>query len=297
MKKILRFILESLFLGVGIAYLYRTFHNGSRGAGEFRELVAEPLIYISGGLCFCVYLLMAWGIQRAIAENFPDRKAGFLKVYGAVSLSNLGKYIPGKIWSLVAFGRLGQRMGLPVAFMGGIFAANMLLGFLSAFLLFFMRTLPLGWGLALYLVMLAAGIFGWEPLSRIVQERIPFLRGRIPHGLGILWVVQWLNALMSGFAYYVIGEALGAGRELSFAALTTYPIGYMIAYMAFLVPGGVGVRESLLNLMDGSYAHSASALIVSRLMTVTIDLVGALLGLLIWVRKDSRNGEVRSSPL
>ena len=58
-----------------------------------------------------------------------------------MTLSSLGKYIPGKIWSFLAFYNLGKKMGLSLSYLSSTFFINLGLAIATALCLSSLRTM------------------------------------------------------------------------------------------------------------------------------------------------------------
>lgn len=295
-RKSLRVFVEAVLFIIGLGYLLKIFAAHGQDLGHFREAHWGG-VGLSLGLFVSIHLTMALCHYRVLGTYFkvdtPLRLADMLR---AVFLSNLGKYIPGKIWSFLAFGEIGRRLGIPYRHTSAIFIWHLAMGIGNAALL-----LALGRMLndtQAWIGCLAVGLAGLllvEPLGR--KMLLPILvrfRPEATHRpyLRTIWVLQWSNALLSGFAYALLGWSLGDVDAFSFRACTAYPIGYMAAYLVFLVPAGVGVREAVLaGLMPaGSFVHPQ--ILASRLITTGIDLFGALVVLAMSLGQILRPGKI-----
>lgn len=209
-------------------------------------------------------------------------------------VSQLGKYIPGSVWPVVAQMQFGRRWGVPRAVM---FAANvLLLGAVTASGIAVGAVLlpwasPRGlshyWWLVLLLVPLLAGLH-----PRTVPAVLDLLLrrlGREPLGArlrprGLAAAAGWSLAswLVLGAHVAVLVDAFhGVGpRELA-AAIGGMGLAWA-AGIAFLpAPAGAGVRDTILVLTLAPITGSSQALTIalaSRLLLLLADVLLAAAG-------------------
>jgi hypothetical protein len=218
-------------------------------------------------LLSCVPVLLAYALLIQVWRSMLSAwgESGRLTPGQAARIwfiSNLGRYVPGKVWQIASMGLMAQRRGVsPVAAAGSSLVVN-LANIASGFVVVlatgagvfrsFATTGPraglliaavLGIGLLLLPVAFAWG----RPLvSRLTRERItlPDLPAR----------AVWLAVIGTTIAWLLYGMAF---RQFT-GAIVTNPAGatsfyiaaytgsYLVGYLALFAPGGLVVREAML---------------------------------------------------
>lgn len=223
------------------------------------------------------------------------------------TVSNLGRYLPGKVWSIGALGVLANRAGV-----SGVAAAGAaVLGTL----------LNLGAGVAV------AVIFGGDLLDRLVPGAqrlsviaalvflvgvaslpflLPTLLDRFARRRGLPLATQHLRNRDIWLAA-AINTASWIGYGLAFACFTRgvlptvptepalfvalYAASYLVGFLAIFSPGGIGFRELALSalLVAGGVAGQGDAAILgatSRVWLTILEVLPGLVGLLFMAPAD-----------
>lgn len=217
---------------------------------------------------------------------------------GIFLVGQLGKYLPGAVWSIVAQAEMGARLHIPrrrsavVAFVTVALAAicGLIVGVPALPLLISRNdTAGTGWMLLLALPLLAVVLWprllnwGIDTVLRVLR-REPLehrLSGRAVLLATTCFLLAWL---CSGLHAYVLARAMSSGADASTLALATvsgFALASSLAMFSVLLPAGVGVREGLLVLLLAPVTSTASAtavVVMSRFLTVAADVLFALLG-------------------
>ena len=222
---------------------------------------------------------------------------GYAQSFATVNTSSLTKYVPGKIWAYALqmywLGSLGfsKSLILYVNFvnLGIALVVNMLLG-MSCWLLATNRLYEVvAPCFALLLALDAAFIlFSGRALdvlvgllNRLLRRNIGYFRIS-PLLMLRLHAAHLLSAVTSGLAALLICFALGYPVSLQLGVLVTASslISDVAGYLAFMVPGGLGVREGLMFAMLGGAASGPIALVLPlamRVVTMVSDVaIGAV---------------------
>jgi uncharacterized membrane protein YbhN (UPF0104 family) len=257
------------------------------------------IVFITYGLLIEVwrYLLRRWG--------FALSRSDAARIW---FVSNLGRYIPGKVWQIGAMGVMAQRRGVSaVAATGSAIVINVvnLVAGVAVIAAFGAGSLTRSGALAGrsgLAVALAAVVIGGTMLA--LPRWLPWLlllAGRVsgktletpPLTSGVIWVVllaaaaAWImyGVAFSLFAHGVTTAAAGpvAGYIVAFTA------SYIVGYVILLAPGGLVVREGALVtlLAELSLATGEAALLVavaSRLWLTVTEVVPGVAYLLAGVR-------------
>jgi hypothetical protein len=261
---------------------------------EFRSL-EFPLelhvgwIALAGALVLLTYglLVAAW---RAVIVGWRERLA-FGSAARIWTVSNLGRYLPGKVWSIAGLAVLAQREG--VAGWAAVGAAVA------------MQALAVGTGTAvaaatvpgtlstpgiLVAAAVAAGTVGARATPRIVAvaaraTRRPDLRA-LPVGVvALAGTVTTLSWVSYGVAFWCLARGTLGPTSLGVApAVGVFAGGYITGLLALFAPGGVGVREAVFIALLAPSVGSGGAVVLglaSRVLLTITEVLAALLGLLL----------------
>jgi hypothetical protein len=268
---------------------------GSLGAAWTNvELRALPLA-ISGLLVLMSYavLILTWCLVVAAwgSRISPGTAARIWFV------SNLGRYIPGKVWAIAAMGTMAQRAGVsPAAAVGSslyINAINVLAGFAVCLLVAPTATpappviaVPFGIAAAALVLVPRAlpAVVQWvaKRLGRDVV--LAPLRYSTIAVTFVACVAAWM---LYGVAFQflsigTIGDPSGA--TLDYIAVFTGS--YLIGFLAFFAPGGAVVREATMITQAKQLALMPAAdiallAVISRVWLTLFELLPGLLFLLL----------------
>ncbi len=265
------------------------------------------------GLALLAALAGMWALMlglRAVMIGFGSA----VPLRGAIRIwfiSQLGKYLPGKVWALAAQVDLGReyRVGKKrmVSAMLLTMAMTVATGLAVAAV-----TLPLTspaatadyWWLFPLAPFLLAGlhprIVTWSLnlLLRLVRrpplERPPTLAAML---CALGWnVVAW--ALFGLHMWLLAAAAGGSGSSLPFAATGAYALAWTVGFLVFIAPGGIGAREAALTIALSPVLPAGAPLVValvSRVLFTLVDLIGAGVALLLGGRP-RRTGPDRGRP-
>jgi uncharacterized membrane protein YbhN (UPF0104 family) len=212
---------------------------------------------------------------------------------GIFFVGQLGKYLPGSVWSVLAQAEMGARLDVPRRRSGVVGLVSIGLGVLTG-LLVGLPALSLLLGsshsgsawwllLALPLVVVACWPRALNVLVGIglrLLRREPLeheLSGRAVLVTVLLFVASWLAfGLQTWILARSVGGTVGTG-SLALATLSGYALAATIGQLAVIAPAGVGVRESLLVFLLGSSMSSSAALAVVLLSRFAVTLGDVLL--------------------
>ena len=223
---------------------------------------------------------------------------------GIFFVGQLGKYVPGSVWAIVAQAEMAARLDVPrrrTAVTGllnvGLAAVCGFIVGLPALPLLVTRdsTASTGWAvllaapllvLVLWPRLLNAGIaFGLRVLRREPLEHR--LSGRAVLFTVVCFCLSWT---CSGVSVLVLAQTfVEPGTDVGRLVLSTvsgFALAAALSMFTVVLPAGVGVREGLLVLLLGpviSVPAAAAVVVVARFMTVVADIVFAAGGWL-WAR-------------
>jgi uncharacterized membrane protein YbhN (UPF0104 family) len=259
---------------------------------------AVPAALVAGVAAAAVALLM-W---RTLLADLGHRLA--LPAAGRVFLlSQLGKYVPGSVWSIVAQielsrdHRIPRRTSVTVGLLAIAVAVTTGLG-LGALMLPLAGPAAAGryWWVALLVPVLVAALHprvlatGLGALLRLAR-RDPLPRPPSGAGLaraGALQVGVWLCL---GTQTWLLLVGLGAPPVATLpVAVGGYALAHSLGLLAVGLPAGAGVREAALTLVLSTVVGTPTALAVALLARAVTTLVDAALAgaATLWAR--SRRG-------
>lgn len=283
-----------LVLALGLAGWYVVDH---------RAELAEAAEHLSGGavagvvgLGF-VYIwctMLAW---RALLADLGSRLAlrDALSVFG---ISQLGKYLPGGVWNVVAAAEIGAGHAIPrhrsVASMGVALLVSVVSGAaVGAVALPFVSAGALGpWGWVVWAAPAIAVVLVPPVLNRLIGLALR-LGGREPLARPLTWrglahATAWSVAgwLVAGVQIWVLATGLGMAPSGHTFALSVagWALAWTVGFLVILVPAGAGVRELVLaGVLAGVLPGAAAglAVLVSRVVFTVVDAVYAGIGLLL----------------
>lgn len=259
---------------------------------EWRDALTPPrLVPLAAAT---LLLLAAYGLSSLIWGGVVTGLGGpRLAPRDAVSIfmiANLGRYVPGKVWSIAGMAALAKGKGVAVAvsatsavIMQGVgLAAAGAIGLVA----FAGASAPLPrWGLAgagvaaslLALVLAVPSLFRavvalW---FRIVRTRPP---ANLTAGLVLRWLLQVAGTWVAvGASFWMLAASLG--MELPpVRAASAFAAAYVAGYLMLFAPAGVGVREGFLVaiLAPALGSGPATALaIVARLWMTAVEVIPA----------------------
>jgi uncharacterized membrane protein YbhN (UPF0104 family) len=236
------------------------------------------------------YVLQIESWRRVVASL--GTRLSWKQAAKVCTVSNLGKYVPGKVWAIAGAAVLAQREGVPA---GASIAAAVLL-----------QGLALASGIALSAFLAPELLQGMEPavrlgiilvgalsvlgsftlavpearatLQRILPASVPTLPAL---SVGVLAVALLVNALVwaaTGLAFVWLGQGLIAAPPIPWGVATAvFTLAYIVGLVAVVAPGGVVVRESLVVLLLQGLvgAKVALALAIASRILLTLTELGA----------------------
>jgi uncharacterized membrane protein YbhN (UPF0104 family) len=225
---------------------------------------------------------------------------GEVPLVGAMRIffvGQLGKYVPGKVWPVVAQVRLGRRYEVPGRISAAAAAIVTLLTF-GVGLLVTAMTLPALGGDALQrywwalLALPFAVVLLLPPvLNRLLARILALLRREpMPQPLTLLGTsraVGWALVMWLLYGVHLVVLLTGAGQpltpELVVRATGAFAASWAIGFLLAFAPAGLGVREiGLVGLLGATVAQplAVAVTLISRLMLTVADLAWPAIALI-----------------
>lgn len=243
-----------------------------------REWSLDPGLTVLALLAFCLYFLglaVGWALTvRAMGYTPPLHKA-----MGVWLLSMPTRYVPGNLWHIATRVRLACSCRIPAE---GVLASSAVEQALTVFSaaclgLAWLPSWEVAWWTGWTMPFLVLCLLALQPPilrfllrlgSRLLGKSMPsFVLGYRRVAALFLWY-GLVNAT-GGTAFLLLASAATLSLEAPWLFLASaYCLAYVIGYVSFLTPSGIGVREAAL----------ASMLVphMSMLQAITLSLLARL---------------------
>lgn len=238
------------------------------------ELTVRPgLMAVAVIALVALFLLDAFGwhlILRALGQQ-PDARSS-IRIW---LVSSLTRYLPGGVWGYLSRAAMCSERGIPLVTSSlSLYLETLLLS--ASSLAAGIPSLLFATGLPINLPS-AVGL--WLALSLLLHPRVIALLRHVPGQPGRLLATATLprnsRMLMLYLYYLAFWAAFGAAFVCFVAALHPLPVNawipvgasismsFLIGFIAVFVPGGIGVRESVLYLLLLPFLPPAACLLIS----------------------------------
>ena len=266
------------------------------------SLIASMVAILLGSLAG----VMSWRALLA-EEGYPlsAKDAGRIFLVG-----QLGKYLPGSVWSVVVQMELATRAGVPRArtftaslcWIGLSLSSALTIGLIGLPVIASAGS-PIAWTLVA-LLPIALACSHPKILTRIVDLLLKLMgKEPLPHQFtwkGIGKAFGWLLVtwVLYGAHLWLLANALGApGWDGFIRCLGGFALAMGSGVVFILAPSGAGVREALIvsalaGVMSGGEALGIA--VVSRMLFILADItLAGIAGLSAWrMLRDELSGEV-----
>ena len=277
-KKIIKRILQVIVIAVIFYFLARNLYiNWNKIAQydwriNYYFLVFSWLLSVGGGFL----IALGWNlILRVLGGRLSYKRA--LKIF---FITDLAKYIPGKVWTMVGKVYMCKEEGVPVAVTSTSVVIQPLIQVISG-LLIFLLSLPF-WtktsdfinNLYFFFLLIPLGLLLLHPaimtkplnfvLKKLKQKPIE-LKIKYSHILSILllWCGLWV---LTGITYYFLIISVHPFPLLNLPV--TIGIFAIAGVSQFLTPSGIGVLEGMLTVLLGLYFPLPVAILIALLARV-----------------------------
>jgi hypothetical protein len=272
---------------------------------EFRgvSFVVEPnwlIITASGVLFLATHAVLVETLRRILlAWDARDERPrlAFLTVARLWSISNFGRYVPGKVWGIGAMARMAQQAGIQGAAAAGSavlstivnIGAGVLVALVAGWKSFDAISQGRTW---LGFLLLGGAVAGVALLPVLLPRFLEIVRRVTGRNVAVTsmprravytaLVGNLLSWLMYGAAFRlfvlgVIGIAPGSFADY----VTAYAWPYILGYIVIFLPGGFGVRDLALAaalpvLGIATPQQAALISVTSRLWLTVLELLPGL---------------------
>ena len=283
----IRLLIGSVLTALVIFFIVRTIWRQWDGIRSYTWHIEPGWLVLSAVLAWLDFVLL-FQLWRILLELVSGHRIKFRVAYRVLVLSNLGKYVPGKIWTVMGMVYLLKNEGVPpppalastvlhqafTVIPGAIFVAVVLgTGFWQT-----LPIVPVVLGLGVSLAILyppvfervlnwGLRLFGREPIT----IRLSFAKAFVLFWAYILaWVIY-------GASFWCMMWGIGIPPDSFWVIVAAYSAAYLIGFLALFAPGGLGVREGILAVLLAPYLPAglaAAVAVVSRLWMTIVELLG-----------------------
>ncbi len=254
-------------------------------------------------LVWAMYALLIWA-WRFMLESWGQELNGWTAAR-IWTVSNLGKYLPGKVWAIAGMALMAQQAGVAAwAATGSAVVLQVLAIGTGAALVGLTGAVALeaahpGARLALGALVVASavgvGLVLWPPVVRrlLRMARVPAEAVMAPKPEGVIAgiVVNAVAWIGYGTSLWLLARGILPATQLGLLrAIAVFTASYLAGFLALLAPGGLGVREGLfiLTLQQPLGIAAATALALASRLLLTITEFGAAAPFLLLSRRSPR---------
>ena len=251
------------------------------------------LLGISFVLIIMIYLLWVEIWRRILKES--GHTLSFKKMFRVWFLSNLGKYLPGKVWSFLGMMYLLEKEGVAksksfsvaimaeaLAVLSGLLVALVLLG-KSLYRTFFAESS----GIAIVILLIVVGIvvlvFNPKFLERIINLTLRILKKEKialnfkPQNMLLYLLLYSGSWFLFGFIFWIFIRGITSVSFDIYLSLTgAFAGSFILGFLAFFAPGGIGVREGILVVLLSNFFPTPVATLISLSSRVWMALAEGL---------------------
>jgi uncharacterized membrane protein YbhN (UPF0104 family) len=195
-------------------------------------------------------------------------KANFKKAFSFVSISQLGKYIPGGIWQYVARFQAYKEADITYKNMGKAFVVENIWVVVGSFLvslafIFFSRPVALLQKYGIQLtnqIMILLGIVClllWLTVLAVIEQVMKAKSQSFStKRLVLQFISQTLLWILLGVSFFCLFSKTSSLNDLFFT-IGAFGLSYLAGYVVIIAPGGIGVREYVAILLFSGMFSSA----------------------------------------
>jgi len=264
---------------------------------DFVRLDAGTIVLgVAATIVALVANMLSWRAMMS-ASGFRVRLAAASSIF---FVGQLGKYIPGGVWSIAAQAELGRAHGLQRTGSAVAALASMLVSMVTAAVVGIVAVLlasSTGFATFWWLIpLIVVGLVCLTPpvLGRLIAVAFRILR-RPAQDTTLTWtgtVMSLVWSLVMWLAYGVqatlVLRVFAADSPTLFpVAVGAYAVAWLVGFVVVIAPAGIGPREGILVLLLGSVAGGSAPLalaVISRVFMTIGDVVLAGVGALLAAR-------------
>lgn len=285
--KTLRHALGYLIAGILLYFLIKPFVQAQT---HLKDVPFE----IHGGWLVCSFaaILFYWSAYlypfARLLSGITGQHVSFRAAFTLFHLANITRYLPGRIWGVVRLLSISHRFGLSKTAVGSSLTLHVgietALGGLIAMSLLFsnqmrgtaIEVLEKMQGQTLLLAFAVMGLLVGVLflIPKLADHARQFLKSFSPL---IKNTSLWVNVLVShvllwicqGVAFFLFVRSFDPLQWADAGVLTAcFAFAWIVGFLSFLTPGGLGIREGLLGVLLANYMPAPQATLVALLCRI-----------------------------
>lgn len=306
--KIIKLIAKLAVITVIFYFLGRTVLSNWDSVKSYEWTFDPALMILSCLLYFTAYAALPWIWRKLMHYMSYDLSYG--DAWEIFYIGNLGRYVPGKLWTIAGMAYMGKKAGIPATVAGTSAVFAQAYSMLSSFVFFVLflifndtqySTKKLVLLLPFFFIAAIVFIFpgNLERTLNAVLKRF----GRNPVRLGIttleavkITACYVVSGVIYGLAFWIfILSIAGTGHVGAIFSISASNLAYWVGYLAFFVPGGLGVREGFLILLFSDILPGGVFIIIAGLSRLLVTLIELLCVILVFLRKGLFYGKKKTA--
>ncbi len=280
-ENLLNILIFSLVFFIVIFIFYKLY--GYSLKVDYRSLKFNiPYLILSFLMIPIWYFFMSIAYKKIL--DYLDSDVDLYTVMRIIGISMFGKYIPGKLWFTVGRVALLERCGIPkkksftaviletyfLIFTAFLFFSIILfkiypfkilytISFIIFILLLFLFSIPENFS---FVINILLKIFKKEKIFFNISFKRYFF-------ILFLYILVWI---FSGLEFYLLLYSF-TNRTYDFiGVMSVYPSSWVIGFLSFFVPAGIGVREGMIFLILKNFTGPDIAIIGSFLSRIEVSI-------------------------
>lgn len=280
----------ALIAGIGF-YIYRTWD-----VKAFKS-ISFNWGYVAGA-CMLLVVHFLWVAFLSYLLMIPEKKMAFMPYLRIYFISQMGRYIPGKVWMVLGKMELLKKEGYSRKWIAGATVLEMLLMIvgaaivIAASLLYFQDTLFEKYRWVIY----AIGTFGLIGISglkfflnlgsRILLKQtdaanagtgyqLPYKR-RFLYFITLGYSASWV---LQGAGFFYLIKSFYPVYHFPYYAVMIYAASWIIGFLTLFAPSGLGAKEGIMILFLGKFSTASEAAVIaaiSRVWSTGIEILIAI---------------------
>lgn len=243
-------------------------------------------------VCSFAAILFYWSAYlypfATLLSGLMRKQVPFCSAFTLFHRSNITRYLPGRIWGVVRLFSLSKQYGLSKTAVGSSLTLHVgietaLGGLIAMSLLFSKQVRNTAIGilekLSAHTLLLALAVIGiltgilfcllklTSRTRQVLKTLVPLLGntglwGNVILSHCLLWICQ-------GFAFFLFVRSFVPMPWTAIGLFTScFAFAWIVGFLSFLTPGGLGVREGLLGLLLTNYMSAPQATLIALLCRV-----------------------------
>jgi len=210
-----------------------------------------------------------------IFNDLTGTKLGYFQIYRAFNIANIGRYLPGKVWSIIGLVYFTSEYGISKKQASLSILAMEVSSKVSAILLglcYFLFSSSFENYMPIMLVFLICCLIIIHPrlLDKVINYGLRLIKkDEIKIDFGYSNIFKYLTGylvvwLIHSLAFYVFVNSLTSLESINIIQFfTILPLCWVVGYIMIFAPGGIGVREGMLVIILGEFLPAEIALVIA----------------------------------